>query len=709
MSKKPIKHFFEIGGLIYFTMHYLSVVKGMKPKVVSKKLSIYEAKRELGSKTTSWIKAQNPIDGRSPLVLADSIPEESRTRFSIPTSEEFRQGEEYLDYTSKQLLNGEKSKIETDVEFAVSEGCVRYYPTYSKEYPKFKDYKKRAQKHALIEYCLSRNAAHEAEIRREIWSLVLQYREIHGWSNERTFERNLKKADLNGIERVCITALKGKKSNNLKTHTTAKAIVETLYRDPRKYSYHQIHLATKAQCVNFGIPAPSKSWVNWYCGQPEVQNRLAEFRYGLKKYNDTVATFLPRIKPEHPGTIWQMDGTPIQFHHMNTQGKQARLYLFFVMDVCTGKIVGFSLTQSEDRFAILEALKAAVNLNGHLPAQLIFDNSSALKAEESKAVLLKLNKLGVVTQFTKVGNPQEKGNVERLVSTLQTGFQNLIDGYIGQGITSRRKDARANPDFIQKVYTSGLPNEAEMKFRIIELIDFYNITGTEKNPKPTEHYRLKDKPHVKPVDSIQYSLLFWNEKTVKVSRSMIRFTIKKQEQLFEIYDHEHKNSLNGRSVKVKYDEADLSVIHLFESESEKFICECRQQYRVRQAQVEQTDKDVLAMQAQAAKKLSHRIHNHKKSEEILKAGGMDEATKIISPYSLHKSEALENENSELKELLAIQSGIDFKQVGEYTPINTVPNFIHKKQRSIERAANDKVFSVGPALTPFKPEEEREDE
>ncbi len=503
-----------------------------------------------------------------------------------------------------------------------------------------------------------------------------------------SFKRKLIKLEAEGIENCLVNKLNGKESNRKITSNFHIAIVEKLYADPHKYKHNQIYKSLTAACCEHQKPVPSFSWVKKYLSANEVKNRLCEFRYGIKQYNDTVSAYMPRQKAVHAGDLYMMDGTPLQFQCLDNNGRLIRLNLYVVLDVYSGKITGFDLSLSEDRHAVINSLQFSFNLHDHLPYEILHDNFSAVKTDEFKALSKKLEMLGVHFRAARVGNPADKANVERFFSTFQSRYCSLLDGYIGEGITSKRKDARANPEFLKKYIDKGLPNIDEMKVRIIQLINMYNVCKTQQEASCSELYQKSLKPNVKNIDKTQLSFLFWKEKEIKVSRSMVKVIVQKQDFTFEIYDNALKNNLNGKKVRCRYDENDMSVIHLFDVETDMFLCECKANYKAHQAQANQTEADKKAILVYDAKKKSHRLHNHRLTEEIQKAGALETDNNEIfieQPYSVYKNEANSSEFNELNKLIAIQSNIDFSKVREYKPIEQELVYVNANKTSIKHA------------------------
>lgn len=703
---------FNIGDSIYLEVEDLEK-KGIARKRVKTAINHFNKQRRDGKPTESWSTISHPDHGKKILVKYNSISQSFFEKYNLPSEEDIKQqiAVKNFEQTEEKKRNVTEG-LQEALKHCFSKRYLDYYPEYFKQFNgNSKKATKYARNHAVFSFLVDLYTNSDFNALKEAFELYKKLNLPSTCSNFISFKRKLIKIEAEGIQNVLINKLNGKQSNRKITSNFHIAVVERLYADPHKYKQEHIYSALQAACVAENKPTPSFSWLKGHLSKPDVKNRLCEFRYGMKVYNDTVSAYMPRNKAINAGDLYMMDGTPIQFQCFDEEGKNViRLNLYVVLDAHSGKITGFDLSLSEDKHAVINSLQRAFNLHGHLPAEILHDNFSATKTDEFKSLAEKLKIMGVLLRAAKVGNPADKANVERYFGTFQSKYCTLIDGYLGEGITSKRKDARANPEFLKKVYDKGLPNIHEMKYRIIELINMYNVCKNLSGECPSEIYSTSQKPNVKLLDKAQLSILFWKEKEVKVSRSMVKITVRKTEYTYEIYDNDLKNKLNGKQIKCLYDEADMSSVHLFTIENSSFICECNANYKPHQAQINQSEEDKTKILQYDAKKKSHRLHNHRTTEEIQNAGALettDNELKIESPFTIYKEAANQSEHNELSQLLAMQSNIDFTKVSEYKPIESKMSFLSAGKTSINSALNEKIFKQKASLKPFNPDEESE--
>jgi transposase InsO family protein len=344
----------------------------------------------------------------------------------------------------------------------------------------------------------------------------------------------------------------------------------------------------------------SKSTVAQYSS--DYRNEINYYREGKKRFDTATRPFMPRITALNAGSLAQMDGSPVQFICWNHPSKwdkdgkrQIRMNLYVMRDAYSGKITGFDMSENEDRFNVIETIKMSVNLNGHLPAEIVHDNGSATKTDEFKAIKSQLESRGVLVRAAKVGNAQDKGEVERFFGTFQSRFQRLVDGYLGEGIRSKRANGRISEEFIKKFHKeSGIYGYDEMQLIIAQLIVIYNaseINDKYKDNTPNKLYAESEKPFVVPVDAFDFARMFWLNKEVTVRKSMIINEVRKSKRFYEIWDNAHKLQLNGQTVRIYYEENEASEIHVY-SASGAFVCTCKQKSQIHEAFVDRQDGDV---------------------------------------------------------------------------------------------------------------------
>jgi hypothetical protein len=569
------------------------------------------------------------------------------------------------------------------------QGYIRHFDLFrSVYYLKNKDKRELAAKHyALLNAC-NRLSETQTYTKTEIFEAYKSF-EASTIKHYNSFLRKLKAFSQSGAV-SCTHGRIGRKYW-YKMNPCVRNWVFDLLSQPNKYGYQQIteyvNQTIKEHNIlsNTDYKTISKSLIAYTYIQNKTEIDL--YRNGVSQFKIDTRPYLPRITALNAGSLEQMDGTPVQFicwnHHSKwkTEGKKLiRMNLFALRDARSGKVTGIDLSESEDRFNVISAMKMRVKVHGHLPAELVHDNFSATKTDEFKALKEMLENKGVIVRAAKVGNAQDKGEIERFFGTFQSRFQRLIDGYLGEGIKSRRKNGRISEEFIQRHRKeNGHYSYDEMQKIIVELVAIYNNTCiSDRNGKtPDQIYAECEKPYVKACDMLDTVQLFWLSKTLTVNRSLIVNEVRKQKYFYEIWSNEDKLRLNGKKVRVYYDEKDASEIHVFSLDGE-FICTCTQKVGIHEAAVDRQEGEELVI-------IKHESHNstlpqyieNKAAERVKAAEQFTGITDMesIQPFTMEKEKINNAESRMYIEAYYEEKGIDMSNVKDYKsmPVNKANN------------------------------------
>ena len=377
----------------------------------------------------------------------------------------------------------------------------------------------------------------------------------------------------------------------------------------------------------YGFPSITLSWVKKWRSNNHTKNLASFTRYGKKKFDDFIQPYLVRKKPTSPDNQWMVDGTPVNFYCIHPEtGKIIRPYLFFVFDVLTRKIVGHSLGFTEDRHLIIKALKIAIKNCGRVACEILSDNASPLKTDEFKAIKENLGRIGCVINAHKAGNAQAKGNVERVIKTLQSRVFKLWEDSLGDGYGS--KDSNGTPDkfALEKVRKkNGTPLFVDMERQVLNMINMYNNMPINGRGTPNKLYNELPKLKAKVVSPEGLAMIFWTEKIIKIRRAEIKFNIRKTAYHYRLRGNDLILKFHNKQVRVRYDELDLSSIMIFDIQTDELIAEVKQTIETFGNLADQTEDDTKRIIKTASVKKSLALHVKK---EV--AGRIDSAMEVVN-------------------------------------------------------------------------------
>lgn len=617
---------------------------------------------------------KDPNDKRKILIEYDRLRDKYKQEIATSLCEGYDPYEYYqiqLDREEKEFkakaLSQEKEEIRQKLQKALDEDYVAFISTYNIKLANYKKAQELAKLHASYSVILSvvgEKKTKKGSIQK-VYE-VLQELDIPKKPNDyKIFSKYINQCRKNGIESYVLHGNIGNKSSKVFTDYQF-SLMEAYAALPNMYSREMIAYLVNVHSDEANLKKVSISTVKTYLCNPKIKNRIALMRRGGKNFEDTILPYTPRTEEMFAGNLWMMDGTPLQFYCWDDNfKKRIRLNFFAIIDVFSKKIVGFDISISEDRFNVINALKMAFKIHGHLPKEILHDNFSANKTDEIKNIKYQLEKSGVVFRAARPKNAKDKAHIERYFGTVQSTLFSLYDDYMGEGITSKRVEARPDKDHTRKAVKKADMSMTEMKTRIAKIVGMYNDLKTEKKESPILKYKTSPKPNITELNNYEIPFLFWNRKSITIRNSMVQIVVKKQKYYFEIYDHDLKLELNGVTVDVRYDEKDLGTVHLFNQATDEFICECKEIYKPQMSSASQTEKDVQEIINQSAKVKSFKKHVDKSHKEAVAKGikGHNaESVQLLDPLTTDKYNVNSLESQEMDDIYFDQEGIDDTKV-----------------------------------------------
>jgi transposase InsO family protein len=382
-------------------------------------------------------------------------------------------------------------------------------------------------------------------------------------------------------------------------------MAEVIYAQPEQYSYPQIHMKLNARAEQLGLAPVSWGWLKQYLARPEVQNRNMLTRMGKAVYRDVLRPHTKRVEAMYAGDCWVMDGTRAAFAYRKEDGKTGYLDLFVVLDAHSLMVVGWAAHDNEDGLLVEAAIRRAVKATGHIPYEVLSDNSSAVQSELISTLFEGFARIGgqFTQRFAKVGNARDKV-VERWFSTFDNTVCRAFANWTGEGIKSKRKNARKAPEAYVAI-KQHLPTRQAMLAELAYAIELYNThiphesrKGAALGLSPAERYARSEKPHVTQVDTLLAAHLLWSRRVVTVRSSMVKLTLRHVEHFFRIGDVAAVDAVNGTQVEVRYDADDLQAVALFRAG--QFLCMAEAVKRVQGYAATQTAADLRQAAADAA-------------------------------------------------------------------------------------------------------------
>jgi len=389
--------------------------------------------------------------------------------------------------------------------------------------------------------------------------------------------------------------------------------------------------------ARYNFVADAKGWkklktsnsIRQFLYRPEIQRIWYAARYGeleaKNKYSRQNRTILPTMRD----SLWYSDGTKLNYYYQDEFGNIKTCNVYEVMDVYSECMLGYYISDTEDYEAQYNAYKMAIKTSGYKPYEIKYDNQGGHKKLESSDFLKNLAEHAIRTAPY---NGRSK-TIESAFGRFQEQYLHKDWFFTGQNITAKKKESRANMEFIL-ANTKRLPTLDQIK-------ETYRIRRDEWNNG--EHY----KTGMKRIDMYRSST---NEKTRKVgmlemieifgittrlrstyTSAGIEIKVKKKTYAFEVIgkDGEPDRAFNrrniGRRFYVRYQPDDMEIVALYEKENNgdlRFIEFAQTYLVVRRNKQEQTEFDLHVIRQTEHKNKQERIEEEKNRNAILEKHGL---------------------------------------------------------------------------------------
>ncbi len=363
--------------------------------------------------------------------------------------------------------------------------------------------------------------------------------------------------------------------------------------------------------------------VREYMYRPDVEEQWHAARYGELSYKEKFVRQHKTKLGSFRDSLWYSDGTKLNFYYQDANGNTKTANVYEVMDVYSECFLGYHISRTEDFEAQFFAFKMAVQTSKCKPYEVRFDNQGGHKRLETGGFMSAIAKHAINTAPY---NGKSK-TIESAFGRFQSVYLKEEWYFTGQNITSKKKESRANMEFIL-ANLKNLPTLDRVKEVYLEKRTAWNnaphpVTGIPR----IEMYRTSVNDKAQAVDFLDMITMFGiTTKEPSTYRSSgISFEVKGQKHEYEVLgadgmpDNDFMRRNVGRRFHVRYDLEDMSVVSLYEKDASgmRFITLAQPYIKVQRNLQEQTNDDkVFIRQMEIINKLQ-RIANVKNSNELL--------------------------------------------------------------------------------------------
>lgn len=316
-------------------------------------------------------------------------------------------------------------------------------------------------------------------------------------------------------------------------------------------------------------PLKSEQSLINFLTDPKIEPLWYGLRFGelksKEKHSYQHSTKLPSLRD----SLWYSDGTKLNYYYQDENGKMQTCQVYEVFDTYSEVFIGYHISNSEDFEAQYQAFKMALQVAGHKPYEIKFDNQGGTKKLEAQSFLGKLARL---TTRTAPYNGKSK-TIENAFSRFQQQFLKQDWFFTGQNIQAKKIESKANMEFIL-ANKSNLPTLKEIKETYRKRRQEWNEAPHPKTGQPRlEMYLNSVNPATSEVQLWDMIDMFWitREKEITCTAYGLQITHKGTDYNYMVYGADSMPDIDWLSENidkkfvVKYDPDDLTMIQLYEN------------------------------------------------------------------------------------------------------------------------------------------------
>lgn len=262
--------------------------------------------------------------------------------------------------------------------------------------------------------------------------------------------------------------------------TKAHAILMELASNPCKYSFEDMGLFYNTTANDNGVPRMTVSAIKQHLNTPKHKRIWMFGRHGK---HDAAMLTTPQIERDpvsRADALWSLDGSTMQMYYRDENGKiKSDLYVYFITDVYSSAIIGYSVAFSETSGMVVDALKMAVDKYGYKPFQLQYDNGSANVSDAIQGVMSNMSRV----HFGCRPYWGQSKYIETYIGHFQQRVLRKDEAFKGGNVTSPSLNSKANPDLLKKFKENPeqLYTESEVLARFAAAVNEWNARGEKRN------------------------------------------------------------------------------------------------------------------------------------------------------------------------------------------------------------------------------------
>lgn len=503
--------------------------------------------------------------GITALIAYDTLPPKVQEKF------EKRYGD------PRELVRRQEEAMAGYVEDAFARTYYETY-TYYKQGKEVHLRKKHIEEYTTNASCLNAIMKRWADLqatsnklnnkRTDMWAILLDYSEALRYDHEHTLptsEGGLRRK-LNAYRRDKYHALINKNMGNqsaTKITDEAGLFLISLKRN-KEYQRNNSQILEEYNRV-----APDMGWkpidtlqsLTVYLNDPAIKQKWLAAEKGETLANKELTRLQRTIMPTRRNSVWEGDGSRLNLYFRGADGSRKSTDVYYVIDVTTRMIIGWSYGEGETYEMIRKAFRMALERAGERPYQIKTDNQGSAKSGRGREFIESI----ALMRSNSAPYRSSSKLIESVIGDLQRVELHKFPNFTGTNITART--GRPNIEWLNANKDDYLPSYEGMIAQHETAVRRWNETVVTEDGKSRQQlYAELVNDELPAVTRMDYIRIFWEQHTHTntYTQSGITITVNNKPYTYEVTDErglpdfEWLLENTGRQFQVKYDPDDLN-------------------------------------------------------------------------------------------------------------------------------------------------------
>jgi len=362
-------------------------------------------------------------------------------------------------------------------------------------------------------------------------------------------------------------------------------------------SYTEIQKTLKSYSEDQNIDVISRSTIFRIIKDNRIKQEFAEARHGPTYVRNNYCSYVERDKPDYKMQVVEADGSRIQLPYTSNDDSNYKvkyLTLYVLIDVASGKILGYSIDDYENKDMVFLAYFMMINQYQRLPFYLRIDRSSAHQSKRFKRFLKLASKKGMTHKICY--SPTEKGFVESFYRWFPEKICKKFDNYTGLSLVSRNWNNLPNKELVDQILKSKtkLPTREQLMLGVPGMInDYNNLEKYNSTIFPNKRFAQLDYKDAIFIEMPEATYLCWRIKSVpRFGKNTIKVSLGNGKcNSYKVTDNDCIiDQLLGEPFYYSYLETQPECIYLF-NEQGNFLCTASKKRRYKDDPSLMTTKD----------------------------------------------------------------------------------------------------------------------